>query len=149
MIEMPRGYRDHNPCNIRPGSSWLGMTGVDTSGGAPGYCVFGRPEHGIRAGCRILITYNARYGLKTPLALISRWAPPSDDNPTEAYAANIAKALGIAPTAEFNFYAETAKPFMDAIIRQELGNPAHFGLAEWYSDDLIHDGIDMAFGVGS
>lgn len=64
----------------------------------PGYLQFQTSFHGIRAAAKNLLTYFRVRKLQTPAAIINRWAPESDNNPTSAYVATVAKALGVEPT---------------------------------------------------
>lgn len=70
----------NNPLNIRYNvhNQWKGQTGQ-----YKGFCVFSSNAYGIRAGFKILGTY-IRNGINTIEEIISRWAPPSENN-TENY----------------------------------------------------------------
>ncbi len=142
---LPRGYRDNNPLNLRPSQPWEGITGVDTSGGEPGYLQFVDAQHGIRAGVRILLRYEENYGLHTIRQIMNRWAPSSDDNPTQRYITFVAIQLGISPDQVMSITETTAPTFIEALIRFELGDPLQYGRAEWYSKDLVVEGVHMAF----
>jgi len=144
-MDLPRGIRNDNPGNIRPGAPWQGATGDD--GGQNGYLVFSDPVYGLRAIVRILNTYYTRYHLHSVSALIGRWAPPSDDNPTDEYVGFICKALGVGPDVEITLDSSTVKPFVDAIVRFENGDPTKYGRTEWYSDELVNSAIAMAYGA--
>lgn len=82
-----RGIRNNNPGNIRynPANDWLGQVGQDDAG----YAIFDTPENGIRALGKLLTNYFTRYGLDSVRSIIYRWAPPSDDNPTENYISHV------------------------------------------------------------
>lgn len=69
-----------NPLNIRynPQNQWRGQTGQNK-----GFCTFKSESYGIRAAYRIICNY-IRNGFDTIEAIISRWAPPSENN-TEKY----------------------------------------------------------------
>jgi len=58
------------------------------------FCVFAEPEWGLRVMGVILRTYKRKYGLSSPLAIVSRWAPASDprNNPA-TYAVSVAKSM--------------------------------------------------------
>jgi hypothetical protein len=112
-----RGIRNNNPMMLRYSKavSWQGLVGDDGSG----YAVFVDRVKGIRAGARTLRTYYSR-GLDTVRQIISTYAPQSDNNPTDAYIANVASALGTHPDAPF--FVPAALPILcRAIIRQECG----------------------------
>ena len=54
-------------------------------------------EYGWRAAFVILCrTYYGKYGLKTIRGIVSRWAPPKENN-TEAYIRHVSDYTGIGP----------------------------------------------------
>lgn len=71
---------NNNPLNIRynPQNQWRGQTGQNK-----GFCVFKNNAFGFRAGFIILGNY-IKNGINTIEQIISRWAPPSENN-TENY----------------------------------------------------------------
>lgn len=71
---------NNNPLNIRynPQNQWRGQTGQDK-----GFCVFKNKAYGFRAGFIILGNY-IKNGINTIEQIVSRWAPPSENN-TENY----------------------------------------------------------------
>lgn len=84
-----RGLRNNNPLNIRRGGNkWLGE--VDSINGVhDGYfCQFKSMEYGYRAAIRIFFTYQSKYGCKTIRKIITRWAPPIENN-TKAYISRV------------------------------------------------------------
>jgi hypothetical protein len=113
-----RGIRNNNPGNIRwiasPGARWRGMIRSD----GQNYGVFDTPENGIRAIGRQLRVYQQR-GLSSPRAIISTWAPSTENN-TAAYVAQVAKALGIGAEEQFNVSARLTALGL-AIIKHENG----------------------------
>nr|WP_217276938.1 structural protein [Photorhabdus heterorhabditis] len=86
-----RGVRNHNPGNIRHGDKWLGLHDTQTD---PSFCQFVSPEYGIRAIIKIIRNYERKYGLNSIRQIISRWAPPNE-NDTENYIAYMSRAVGI------------------------------------------------------
>lgn len=88
----PRGIRNNNPGNIEDGAFAKSLPGYAGSDGR--FAIFNTPEDGVNAGGALLDSY-ARRGLTTPSQVINRWAPPSDNNPTQAYAQYVAQRLGI------------------------------------------------------
>ena len=97
---------------------------------------FRTPTHGFRAIAEILLTYQKRDGIKTIGEAINRYAPPSDNNPTEIYSLNVARECGVEVTDTIDF-KRYLLPMLRAISRQELGE-------DYYSDDTISHAIDMA-----
>lgn len=87
-----RGQRNNNPGNIEDGAFARSLPGYAGSDGR--FAIFDSPQAGTQAGAELLNRYAAR-GVVTPAQVINRWAPPSDNNPTQAYAAYVANRLGI------------------------------------------------------
>lgn len=77
----PRGLRNNNPGNIRHGEKWQGMAVNQTD---PEFVQFESLTWGIRALVVLLQTYRRKHRLTTVRGIITRWAPPSE-NDTEAY----------------------------------------------------------------
>ena len=90
----PRGIRNNNPLNIRHSSSkWKGMARDQTD---PSFVRFTSMAYGYRAAFVLLRTYRTKYGCNTIRKIISRWAPPKENN-TEVYINNVSQWSGIAP----------------------------------------------------
>lgn len=89
---VPRGIRNNNPLNIRKGSSWQGLRDFPTD---KSFCEFTSMEYGFRAAFKIMRTYYSKYHLKTLRGIISRWAPPSE-NDTKRYIAFVQSQAKIA-----------------------------------------------------
>lgn len=68
--------------NIVRGSVWKGMREKQTD---KKFVQFKTMQLGIRAALIILRTYVTKHNLRSVREIISRWAPPSDGNATEAY----------------------------------------------------------------
>ena len=123
-VKLPRGIRNNNPLNIRLSSDrWQGQVngngnknspsptdkspslfgeglGERPVGGEAVFCVFSSMSYGWRAAFVILCkTYYGKYKLKTIRALITRWAPPKENN-TEAYIRRVTDRIGIAADRE-------------------------------------------------
>lgn len=77
-----RGIRNNNPSNIRKGGRWKGLRATQTD---KEFCQFESMLYGVRALIKLLQTYVITYKCKSIRAIITRWAPPSDGNQTEAY----------------------------------------------------------------
>lgn len=71
------GIQINNSFNLRynPINRWIGMTGQ-----YKGFCVFESMDYGIRAGIITLRTYINKYHLTDVESIISRYAPPSENN---------------------------------------------------------------------
>lgn len=77
-----RGIRNNNPANIRRGCTWKGLAEKQTD---KEFCQFVTMTWGVRALLVTLRTYVVKHHLHTVREIITRWAPPSDDNNTEKY----------------------------------------------------------------
>lgn len=143
---MSRGIQNNNPGNIRRSSDpWQGLAAVQSD---PVFFTFTGPIWGIRAIARLLVAYQDKYGCHKVNDFINRWAPPDaafgaarpgDHNPTQAYANNVAAALGVDPGGSFidvhNYLV--MKPMVAAIIRQENG-------VQPYTDAQLDQGLALA-----
>lgn len=90
-MAMTRGERNNNPGNIRQSASqWQGKV----AGSDPSFEAFVDPQAGIRALAKLLQNYQVNYGLKTVRQIVTRWAPPGENN-TEAYVRAVAYALDV------------------------------------------------------
>lgn len=137
----PQGIRLNNPTNIRTGDAWLGAVGEEN-----GFVRFRSPEYGIRAAARVLQTYQTTHGLRTVREIISRWAPPEDDNPTSEYARAVAIWMGVEPDDPVDVYDyDTAYRLLRAMVRFENGAPPDAD--RWYAEEVYEMALRMA-GVG-
>lgn len=114
-----RGIRNNNPGNLRPGTSpWRGQIGEEG-----GYCIFDTPENGIRALALQLVIYQDKHKCKTVRDIIERWAPPEDNNDTEAYIAAVADWLGVIDEQPIDLHDELRLATLTrAIIQHENGS---------------------------
>mgnify|MGYP003399076516 FL=1 len=96
---IPRGIRNNNPLNIRRGCNWLGLSKHQTD---PAFCQFDSMTYGLRAGLIIIRTYMTKYKLTSIHAIVSRWAPPSENN-TDAYVKSVASMMRIHALLTFDF----------------------------------------------
>jgi hypothetical protein len=92
---LPRGIRNNNPLNIRRSKDqWQGMKKVQS---AKQFCQFETLDWGWRAAFKLLTrTYYHQYRLYTIKGIISRWAPPNENN-TRVYIENVSRLTGIGP----------------------------------------------------
>lgn len=138
----PRGIRNNNPGNIRDGNDkWQGMSKIDAD---KSFVEFDDPTWGIRALAVTLVTYQDKHKLRSIRAIISRWAPPNENN-TEAYVAAVAKACHVAPDESVNVHKyEVMCPLVEAIIRHENGQGPKTTLNTWYDRATIDTGLQRA-----
>jgi hypothetical protein len=87
-IELKRGEKNHNPFDLEhAGIPWQGMTGTDGP-----FCVFADDAHGLRAGFRDLHTAWLRDGKRNIAAIVTAYAPPSE-NDTADYVAHVGSSM--------------------------------------------------------
>ena len=131
----PRGIRNNNPGNIRHGQNWQGLN-PDGRNIDPAFCVFKSPVFGIRALAKVLMNYKKIHGLNTVRQIISRYAPPNE-NQTKAYIQTVAQQIGVYPDTVIDIEERgILTVFIKAVIRMENG-------VQPYSDELIQQGIDL------
>lgn len=145
MTTQARGIRNNNPGNIRWGDDWKGL--VDQSQRTDkDFCQFREAKWGIRALVKVLLNYRKRPGtfgvggdgIDTVQEIISRWAPPNENN-TSAYVNSVAKACGVAPTQALDLNDKVLmKKMVKAIITHENGSQP-------YTDAVLDSGISLAY----
>ncbi len=129
----PRGIRNNNPGNIERGQAWAG----EVAGNDPRFATFDTPEAGVRALAKNVLAYQDKHGLNTVEGIINRWAPPKE-NQTSAYAAAVAKELGVGTGDPLNLRDPAVLTKLTAaIIRHENG-------AQPYPGDIIDTGVRAA-----
>ena len=96
--KLPRGLRNNNPLNIRrSGDKWQGLKVRQED---KAFFQFSEMKWGWRAAFRLLChTYYGKYKLRTIRDIITRWAPPKENN-TEAYIRRVTDRIGIGPDRE-------------------------------------------------
>jgi len=142
----PRGIRNHNPGNIRWGDPWQGLIPkakrTDTA-----FCQFESAAYGIRALARTLITYQDKYDLRTIRQIVTRWAPPVENN-TAAYIHAVSNQTGFPPDQKLDMH-EYAQLYgvVGAIIRHENGRGPISSFAHpntWYDRETLDKGLVLA-----
>ena len=101
-----RGIRNNNPLNIRrnPANQWQGLRPVQAD---KLFCQFKAMKWGLRAAIKLLDNY-IRRGAQTPRQIISRWAPPSE-NDTASYVQHACQRAGLDPDFPVLFWADLRK----------------------------------------
>ena len=96
----------NNPLNIRYSAKtrWQGQ-----SGHCNGFCEFESLEYGIRAACYLILISYRRAGACTPAAIIRRWAPPSDNNPTDKYITWVCEKANLVRFEQLYYTADVAR----------------------------------------
>ncbi len=130
-----RGIRNNNPGNIRHGDKWEGLSDIQSDSS---FCVFQSPVYGIRAMAKILLNYQEKYQIDTIEKIISRWAPPNE-NDTLAYVHSVASALNVSAKQKVDLHGNGVllANLIKAIIKHENGRQP-------YDDDMIFEGIRLA-----
>lgn len=102
------GIRNNNPFNIRYNNinRWKGLVGSNK-----GFCVFSDVEFGLRAGIYLLRKYIDVYKLKTVPKIISRFAPPTE-NDTRSYISYVCNFMDIPLHFEFDLRSDGAKYYL-------------------------------------
>lgn len=115
----PRGIRNNNPGNIRHSKvRWVGEAPDQTD---PDFVTFYSPEYGLRAICRIVLNYQHYDGCDTLSKIITRWAPPSENN-TASYIDATSKQCGVDPNAKVDAHdPELMTKLLEAIVQHENG----------------------------
>lgn len=137
---LARGLRNNNPGNIREAkgdaTAWQGERATNDDAA---FEEFTDMRYGVRAALVAFRNYQSRYGLNTTRQMISRWAPPSENN-TGAYIAAVTARVQTHPDTSLDLSdTETALNFLRAVFRQENGPEA-----ELLPDSLIREGIALA-----
>lgn len=136
-LRPPRGIRNNNPGNIRHGANWHGLN-PDGRKIDPAFCVFTDSIYGIRALAKVLVNYKKIHGLNTVRQIISRYAPPNE-NQTTAYIQSVVKQLGVYPDTVIDIEERgVLTVFIKAVIRMENG-------IQPYSDETIQQGINSIY----
>lgn len=133
-----RGIRNNNPGNIRHGQPWQGLAPEQTDSA---FATFVTMPWGIRALVKLLQTYRLRYGLNTVRGIITRWAPPAE-NDTEAYIRAVCRPAGLGADDELPDDRLTYEYLARVIARHENGADA-----DQITADDWRDGMDLAFGT--
>ena len=114
---MNRGIRNCNPLNIRrvAGTTWKVQRAEQTD---KEFVQFESIEWGIRAAFCLLRTYSRKYHLNCINDIITRWAPPSE-NDTSRYICNVCRWTGLGGMQRLT---ESDWPaIVRAMARQETG----------------------------
>lgn len=120
---MSRGIKNCNPGNIR--QSKVFYQGEVQPSQDESFKQFRSMAWGYRAMFILLDTYSRRYGLNTIRGMISRYAPPTENN-TEAYIAAICEWTGLKPDEVLDTRSRRDMiPVVTAMSRIENGCPAN------------------------
>ena len=131
MMEEVRGLRNCNPLNIRrvAGTFWKGQRTEQTD---KSFVQFKSLEYGLRAAFVLLRTYSIKYHANCIRDIISRWAPPSENN-TEQYIRNVCQWTGLGGNERLT--EDQWPQLVRAMARQECGITL--------SEDVIQKGFQL------
>ena len=132
--KLPRGIRNKNPGNIKLGTAWDGLAAEQTD---PTFCIFDEAVMGIRALMRILLVYRFSHKKYTIEDIITRWAPPSE-NDTDAYIKFVCERMNFNPMDQLDNSIEHYLPLVKSIIKMENGKQP-------YSDEILVEGMYKAW----
>jgi hypothetical protein len=132
---LPRGIRNHNPGNLRKTKDpWQGLSATQSD---PEFFQFSEAKWGIRALARLLIAYQDKLGLDTVEKILSRYAPPVENN-TSSYIGHVAKKLGVESDEKLDVHEyRVLRPLVEAIILHENG-------IQPYTDAQLDAGLVLA-----
>lgn len=123
----PRGIRNNNPLNIRIGNTWLGERNNPTDDAFEEFVAI---EYGYRAAFCILRRYIRRYRKNTITAIISTWAPASENN-TQRYIDFVANKMKISSMDCIDYSdKERMTQLVAAMQLMECGVPADMAKVE-------------------
>lgn len=113
-----RGLRNNNPGNIRhDDTTWRG----EVASADKAFKAFESMAWGYRAMYVVLNTYQKKHGLRTVKQMISRWAPPVE-NDTEAYVDAVARWSNVSADAGITTTnRDVMMPIVAAMSRVENG----------------------------
>ena len=133
--------KNNNPGNITDTSTpWQGLVGSNA-----GSVEFSTPEHGVRAVAKNLYTSQETHGTNTVTDIITRWAPPSE-NDTQAYINKVAADLEVDPNDDLGSLKdnpELTRKLIKSIAEQEGATTGPDGK---FTDEVIMNGVAMANG---
>ena len=144
-MKVPRGIRNNNPGNIRLGAKWQGLSKEQPDAS---FCTFTEHKYGLRALMKLLLTYAHKYHLDSVREIISRWAPPNE-NDTNAYIRRVAQWIRVNPDSPLDLTERTAMTRLaQAIVMHENGQPPEELPDAWYTDDQYNEAFNLLFPKG-
>ena len=102
MENLPRGYRNNNPLNLKirtKGNPWVGVIPKEKNTDGT-FEQFTDMVYGYRAAMVLLRNYTILYGLRTIAQIICRFAPEPENN-TERYIERVCKITGFDRNEEY------------------------------------------------
>ncbi len=90
-----RGFRLNNPLNVERGQDWQGMAEDQPDARFANFLTM---AYGIRAWHKIMQTYSRSYGVRSVAAIVNRYNPQADGQPS-FYIPSVAADLGVSASA--------------------------------------------------
>ena len=146
ILEMPRGYRNNNPGNIKDFDiGWKGLATkeqrIDFQLSENVMCVFVHPKWGIRAMAHDLQTKQRKYSdCKSTRGMLERYAPAGKENPAlEEYIHYVSRKIGVSHNDVISVKDyDTCLRMVVAMMMFENGRTMP------YSDDIVEEGLLLA-----
>jgi hypothetical protein len=143
----PRGIRNNNPGNINYGdfAKGQGANGIEDTprdGSKPRFATFATAQAGLDADAVLLRRYAAQ-GIDSVQAILSKYAPLSENPDLPAYIATVAKKLNVKAGDHLNFSDPAVLAQMEAaVVQVEVGkNP--------YASEMYAGAAKRAIGGGN
>lgn len=135
---LPRGYRNHNPLNIRiSNNAWKGKI---SPSGDPAFEQFISLPYGYRAALVLMRNYIDKYNCNTVQKIIERWAPPTENN-TLAYIQHVCDYSGLQPDTVVNANdKDTLTKMAYAMSIIENGNTEYTRMFGLPNMEIINEG---------
>lgn len=140
--QMPRGFRNNNPCNIRKGGNWQGLDNITPDDGE--FCRFTSMAYGFRAALWLLRKYYNKYGLRTVESIIRRWAPESENN-TAHYIRYVATSANVTAKMYLPEFTIAKAMWVKILVAMaQVENGVNF-YDEYYLKRRAEEGFEMLF----
>jgi hypothetical protein len=140
----PLGIRLNNPGNLRfsENNKWKGQIGS-----AEGFCQFDTPVNGCRAMMTLLRNYYAIDGLVTLQDIISKYAPPSE-NETDVYIDNVSKRMKYSPDAQLDLSDDQELMLLAKSMTVQEQGPCPGDNPNWYADATWQEAVGTLSEIG-
>ena len=141
---LPRGYRNNNPLNVRYSAknNWLGKVTPNTDRNNA-FEQFVTMAYGYRTALYLIRKYIKTYGCDTLAKIIAKWAPDTE-NDTSAYIQHVSEMTGIKPS---QYISPNSKDQLCklayAMSIVENGNTAETRAAGLPNMDIIETGYNL------
>lgn len=142
LNRFPTGVLLNNPGNLKHSHDrWFGQTRLQKD---EKFVRFLTPQAGIRAMMKVLLTYQNEHRFCTIAQIITRYAPPGENN-TQAYIDDIVIKTGIPE----NFCLDLSKvenlmTISEYMVVHEQGYAPNSMPQFWYEEKIYHDAAMQA-----